>query len=128
MACDSSTATSRWTTPKPLRHNDVAGSFTPEVETALRASVALANRVARMLVDSQFPETLAADVLTQAGLDPDHVLRSADLPEAPGSGRRRSSAWVAQMLVAWERACAFCGYDGQLGDSVVGIEAAHVRW
>ena len=42
--------------------------------------------------------------------------------------RRRSSAWVQAILNAWDRQCAFCGYDGQLGGSIVGIEAAHVRW
>jgi putative restriction endonuclease len=111
----------------PLRTNDVTGRFDPEIETALRASPALVNRVARMLVDSQFPETLAGDVLLQAGLDPDHVLRSSDLP-TDGPARTRSRAWVAEILAAWDRACAFCGYDGQLGHSAVGIEAAHVRW
>jgi len=32
------------------------------------------------------------------------------------------------ILEAWDRQCAFCGYDGQLGSSSVGLEAAHVRW
>jgi putative restriction endonuclease len=32
------------------------------------------------------------------------------------------------VLEAWDRQCAFCGYDGQFVGSSVGIEAAHVRW
>jgi putative restriction endonuclease len=32
------------------------------------------------------------------------------------------------VLTAWDRQCAVCGYDGQLGRGSVGIEAAHVRW
>lgn len=112
----------------PLRTLDVAGGFTPDIEAALRASPGLVNRLARMLVDSQFPETLADDVLAQAGLDPEQVLRSHDLPESGGPVRTRSRAWVIETLISWDRACAFCGYDGQLGDSLVGIEAAHVRW
>jgi len=30
--------------------------------------------------------------------------------------------------VRWDRQCGSCGYDGQLGNAAVGIEAAHVRW
>ena len=29
---------------------------------------------------------------------------------------------------AWDRQCAFCGYDGQITGASVAIEAAHVRW
>jgi putative restriction endonuclease len=32
------------------------------------------------------------------------------------------------VLDAWDRQCAFCGYDGQFAGASVGIEAAHVRW
>jgi putative restriction endonuclease len=32
------------------------------------------------------------------------------------------------VLQAWDRQCAFCGYDGQLGHAAIGVEAAHVRW
>ena len=42
--------------------------------------------------------------------------------------RQRSRRWVAEILKAWDECCAFCGYDGRLGATPVGIEAAHVRW
>lgn len=42
--------------------------------------------------------------------------------------RARSRAWALDVLAAWDRRCAFCGYDGQLGPAPVGLEAAHVRW
>ncbi|GAA1332524.1 hypothetical protein GCM10009660_07110 [Catellatospora bangladeshensis] len=29
---------------------------------------------------------------------------------------------------SWDRQCAFCGFDGQLGAATVGVEAAHIRW
>lgn len=34
----------------------------------------------------------------------------------------------ADVLAAWDRQCAFCGYDGQLVGASVGLDAAHVRW
>jgi putative restriction endonuclease len=32
------------------------------------------------------------------------------------------------VLEAWDRQCAFCGYDGQVAGATAGVEAAHVRW
>lgn len=84
-------------------------------------------RLARLVVESQFPDTLASDVLLQAGIDPELVLQAGVGAPVEGT-RRRSAAWVAEVLAAWNRQCAFCGYDGQLGDAQVGLEAAHVRW
>ena len=112
----------------PLRERDVSGQFPPDLERALRASPRLVNRLARMLVESQFPSTLTTDVLLQVGLDPDEVLHEAEVPTDFGPIRRRSAAWVHDVLTAWDLQCAFCGYDGQLGGSAAGIEAAHVRW
>jgi putative restriction endonuclease len=31
-------------------------------------------------------------------------------------------------LQAWENQCAFCGYDGKIDNTPVGIDAAHIRW
>lgn len=109
----------------PLRASDVTGRFTPDIERALTASPELVRRLAHALVVSQFPSTLASDVLVQAGLDP---AWAADYQTGPESTRRRSASWVRGILMAWDRQCAFCGYDGQLGTTTVGIEAAHVRW
>jgi putative restriction endonuclease len=80
---------------------------------------------------SNFPETVAPDVLEAAGLDPAVVLSTADLSvgarSVPGE-RRRDPGWRSAVLQAWDRQCAFCGYDGQLAGASVGIDAAHVRW
>ena len=86
---------------------------------------------ARDLVLSNFPATVAPDVLEAAGLDPREVLGAdALIPEATGGPgeRRRGVGWQFAVLEAWDRQCAFCGYDGQFAGASVGIEAAHVRW
>lgn len=102
----------------------VTGSFVPDVEHDLLAAPERALATARALVTSHFPESLYVDVLVAAGLDPELVLQGA----AAQVGRRRSTAWRTEVLEAWDRHCAFCGYDGQLGGSAVGLDAAHVRW
>ena len=112
-----------------LRAAPVEGHFTPEIEAALTASPDLVNEVARSIVESQFPMSIAPDVLSAVGLDPDFVFAGArgavvvDLER-----RRRDAGWRDRILTAWDRACAFCGFDGRLGGGPVGIEAAHVRW
>jgi putative restriction endonuclease len=115
----------------PLVDRHVVGQFKPSVESALHADPALVRSVARALVLSNFPETIAPDVLEAVGLDPADVIGSADSLSAGGEvadQRRRDPRWRSAVLQAWDRRCAFCGYDGQLAGASAGIDAAHVRW
>lgn len=115
----------------PLAERHVAGRFEPSIESALRADPALVRSAARALVTSNFPETVAADVLEAVGLDPAVVLAAADVvpdPRHAANERRRDPRWRSVVLQAWDRQCAFCGYDGQIAGASVGVEAAHVRW
>lgn len=80
---------------------------------------------------SNFPETVAPDVLQAVGLDLREVLGGSDLLAWQGgavAGCKRDPGWRLSVLEAWDRQCAFCGYHGQFAGSSVGIEAAHVRW
>jgi putative restriction endonuclease len=115
----------------PLADGHVTGRFEASVEAALTARPALIRAAARELVMSNFPDTVAPDVLDAVGLNPDVVLGASDIlavPAAGPGGRRRDPGWRASVLEAWDRQCAFCGYDGQFGGASAGIEAAHVRW
>jgi putative restriction endonuclease len=115
----------------PLARSQATGQLEPSVESALRARPALIRAAARELVMSNFPETVAPDVLEAVGLDPGEVLGTSDLlawPGGPVAGRKRDPGWRRSVLEAWDRQCAFCGYDGQFAGASVGIQAAHVRW
>src|SRR6266516_3915022 len=50
----------------------------------------------------------------------------------PFTRLRADGVWVldadVQMDLAWDRQCAFCGYDGQVAGASAGVDAAHVRW
>lgn len=98
----------------PLREQNVTGSFATEVEAELLAHPARAFATARALATSHFPESLLSDVLVATGLDPELVLGAGAgvVPEA--ATRRRSAQWRHAVIEAWDRQCAFCGYDGQL--------------
>lgn len=114
----------------PLAAESITGRFAPGVEEALARDPELVASAARALVESHFPDTIAPDVLSAVGLDPATVLHAADaVPDPAGaSRRRRDPKWRELILQAWDRQCAFCGFDGQLHGATVGIDAANVRW
>lgn len=113
---------------RPLDESPITGRLEVSLERALLEPGRL-EMAARMIVESQFPMTVAPDVLTAVGLDPDVVLTGLPAQALKGTAsQRRSSSWPASILAAWDHQCAFCGYDARLGKHVVGIEAAHVRW
>ena len=109
----------------PLRAGDVHGRLDSAIESALLADGQRLETLVRRIVDAQFPSTIAPDVLTAVGFDPDVALTEIAVPL---DVRRRSAQWRADIVAAWDGACAFCGFDGSLGGAPVGIEAAHVRW
>jgi putative restriction endonuclease len=111
----------------PLDAAPITGRFESSLEKALSRPGQI-EQAARLLVDAQFPRTVAPDVLIAVGLDPDRVFAVGSSLEPDSGKHRRSSSWPRAILDAWDRQCAFCGYDGQLGSSSVGLEAAHVRW
>lgn len=112
----------------PLNAEPIEGHFTPEIEQELLRSSESLNAVARSLVESQYPITIAPDVLAAVGLDPDVVFGAPAAVMTSLPGRKRDANWRHQIVAAWDRSCAFCGYDGALRGAPVGIEAAHIRW
>ena len=111
----------------PLRQG-VSGRLEATLEQVLKDYPALLSTAARTLVDAHFPGTVAPDVLIAVGLDPELVETDAVTAMPVPLERRRSSAWPAAVLEAWDRQCAFCGFDGMAGGVPVGLEAAHIRW
>jgi putative restriction endonuclease len=113
----------------PLAKHRVVGRMEQALESLLAQDRALRLSAARAMVDSHFPDTIASDVLTAVGFDPNAVLHAQALvPDPADAERRRAPGWRESVIQAWDRRCAFCGYDGQVGGATVGIDAAHVRW
>ncbi|GAA4565707.1 hypothetical protein GCM10023176_14410 [Micromonospora coerulea] len=70
----------------PLTAHDVVGQFDVSIEAALHKDRNALRSVARALVESHFPATIAPDVLTAAGLDPDEILYAPAQVAAPPRG------------------------------------------
>lgn len=108
-----------------LRAADAHGRLHPDLVAALEADPSLLGRLARALLDANFPPGLHADICQEAGLD----VHGAELPAAVESRLPpRDPAFREEVLDAYEYRCAFCDYDGLLDDMAVGLDAAHVRW
>ncbi|MFE4976288.1 phosphorothioated DNA-binding restriction endonuclease [Kitasatospora sp. NPDC056651] len=107
-----------------LRSSGATGRLAPGLRMALGEEPALLGRMARVLLDAHFPASLHADLCEAVGLDPEQAGTGA----AVVARRQRDRRMREQILTAYEFQCAFCGYDGAIGGSTVGLEAAHVRW
>jgi putative restriction endonuclease len=113
--------------PSKLRATNAAGSFSPDLESALRDDPALAALVAMELLFENWPESQHADICRAVGLDIEAFENAAARANVQQL-RRRDPAFRQAVLVAYEYRCAICGYDGRLGTDAVGLDAAHVRW
>jgi putative restriction endonuclease len=114
---------------RELRAVGAVGRLAPELRAALRREPSLLGRMARVLLDLNFPPSLHGDLCEAVGLE----LEPADTEQLSvvrrqQDPRQRDPRLREQVLTAYEYRCAFCGYDGRIGAVPVGLEAAHVRW
>jgi len=110
-----------------LTDRDAAGRLRPKVEQLLSSRGTLA-AAARLLLDRHFTPVLADLICAEVDLDLVGV-NAAGPPETARIRRRpRRSGFAEDVLLAYAYQCAMCGFDGAIGRTPVGIEAAHVRW
>jgi len=105
--------------PAILRREHARGRLDPAIFDALRAQPSLVNRIAMNLLEDNFPVSLHDDILDAVGFP--WVVET-------DRTRRRDPAFREAILRIYDRRCAVCGYDGRLGSSELGLEAAHVKW
>jgi putative restriction endonuclease len=105
-----------------LIQSKAVGRLNADFAKALLDSPALMAQVVRQLLDSNFPESLHPDITEQIGLD----ITALELIKA--RSQKRDPEFREHVLLAYERRCAICGYEGRLGVQTVAVDAAHVRW
>ncbi|MET9291629.1 phosphorothioated DNA-binding restriction endonuclease [Streptomyces sp. NPDC003077] len=109
---------------RELRETGAVGRLVPELRAALRREPSLLERMARVLLDMNFPPSLHGELCEAVGLE----LEPGRSERLPAGRRQRDRRMRELVLTAYEYRCAFCGYDGRIGAVPVGLEAAHVRW
>ena len=102
---------------RELIDNHTSGGFTEEVYSLLKKDRKLTYELARIILDQYFDDTLHQDILAQVGLELEG-----------GVMQLRSPDFRDKVLKAYEYRCAVCGFNVRLGDTLVAVEAAHIKW
>jgi len=93
--------------------------FVEAVQTELERDFHLGPHLITLILDEHFPLSLHVQLLASIGLDPDSLtLKSGE----------RDPQFRENVLRAYEFRCAVCGLHLRLGDSLVALEAAHIKW
>ncbi|HZB30662.1 MAG TPA: restriction endonuclease [Streptosporangiaceae bacterium] len=104
-----------------LRASDAVGRLAPAFAKELLTDPPLLGQVVRALLDLNFEPSLHAELCAATGVRTDFAHPAA----GPGPDQMMAGR---QVLVAYACRCAFCGYEGWLGTTVVGVESARLRW
>jgi len=101
-----------------LKHN-VFGGFPKEVAGVLFRNADFLSSIIKQLLDAHFPSSIHEDILQAVGIDMDTTAVFA---------KARDPYFRNKILNAYEHQCAVCGFNVRVGDSLVALEAAHIKW
>jgi len=102
---------------RDLIENNTFGGFTNEIYVMLKKDNNLVKELVKLILKQYFPETLHEDILAQVGLDLESNAKIARHPE-----------FRNRILRAYEYQCAVCGFNVRLGETLVAVDAAHIKW
>ena len=95
------------------------GGFPKTLETRLQSDLRLINRITQRILEDNFPPSVHEDILEAVGMQ---------WVQVPSLRRPRDPNFRDMILRIYEHRCAVCGWDGMLDNTVLAIEAAHIRW
>jgi putative restriction endonuclease len=102
-----------------LIRSDAEGGFRPDIYHSLKNNEQLRSQIIIELLESHFPETIQEDILEFLGLT-----TTATVPKS----NDRDPDFRNKVLSAYEYRCAVCGFNVRIGNIVVALEAAHIKW
>ena len=108
-------------TDRLLRDVNAHGGLPPAAHQLLSQNPQLVTEATRRLLDGHFPSTLHESILDAVGL-------SLTAHERVDERRARDPEFRQRVLTAYERRCAICDFDMRIEDSLVALDAAHIRW
>jgi len=114
-------------TNSKLIRNNIYGGFTDEVYKLLRSNPVLIRQIAEIILENHFPETIHEDILSAVGLDLENLEQKQKV-KIYTSEKIRDSNFREKILRAYEYSCAICGFNVRLGNQLVAVEAAHIKW
>ena len=115
------TPSKNWFVTDARRDNPV-GRFPYDVAAVLRANPPLISELVETLLDAHFEPSYHEDLLTALGFDPDELLAGQR------ARRKRDPKFREAVLRAYGYKCAVCGFEARVGSTLIGVDAAHVKW
>lgn len=112
--------------PWLLKH-EISGGFNDEVLELLRNNQSLVGEIANTVLHSHFPPSIHEDILIAVGLDLDSEIFDFKGSKTKDT-RSRDPKFREKILRAYENRCAVCGFNVRLGNNLVAVEAAHIKW
>lgn len=101
-----------------LKYN-VCGGLPHEVYRQLKSDRKFFAEIAARILETSFPASIHEDILQAVGLDMENMASMAKI---------RDPRFRDRILTAYEYQCAVCGFNVRVGGSLVGLEAAHIKW
>ena len=110
-----------------LIQQDIHGGLKEADYETLLGDHRLIQEAANLLLDAHFPQSMHGDIRAAVGLGNEGAIReTGSITDTPT--RTRDPSFRHEVLRAYEYRCAVCEYDIRLGDELLGLEAAHVKW
>jgi len=104
-----------------LRDHDAHGGFPEAIFDLLLSRPEVVLEVAEELLQRHFPASLHDEICEMVRLPRRWVVRDQ-------LAAKRDPFFRRDVLREYERRCVVCEYDVRLGDDLIGLEAAHIRW
>lgn len=101
-----------------IKYN-VLGGFKKEIFDLVTSDPAVAGEIATGILEANFPSSIHEDILQAVGLDLDLQSREK---------RKRDPNFRNRIIRAYEFQCAVCGFNVRVGNTLVALEAAHIKW
>jgi putative restriction endonuclease len=101
-----------------IKYN-VEGGFNREIYEYLSKNKHMIPDLAQSILERNFPNSIHEDILQAIGLD---------LELDKKIKLKRNPQFRDKILNAYEYQCAVCGFNVRIGNSLVALEAAHIKW
>lgn len=106
-------------TKEDLRKHNVFGGFKQEVYDLIYNNPKLLNQIAQDILERNFPTSIHEDILSTVGLE--YEVENVER-------KKRDSNFRKRILVSYEYQCSVCNFSVRLGNTLLAVEAAHVKW
>ena len=97
----------------------IPGGFPGEIFECLQNNPDLISDIVSQTLSDHFPETMHDEIRQETGL--------ANI-STTHTKRPRNPEFRRNVLRAYQHQCVICGFDIQLEDQSIGLEAGHVKW